>query len=47
MIKQLYECSKCSWKGDYHELNTVGVITTTGSVVVLRCPDCHWILGVE
>ena len=47
MIKQLYECSKRSWKGDYHELNTVGVITTTGSVVVLRCPDCHWILGAE
>jgi len=46
-IKRAYECPKCSWKGKYHQLNTVGVITMTGSVIVLRCPNCHWVLGAE
>lgn len=46
-IKRAYECPKCSWKGEHHELNTVGVITPTGSVIALRCPNCRWVLGAE
>ncbi len=45
ITKQIFECSDCSWKGKYHELYTAGLITLTGSVIVLRCPICRCVLG--